>query len=219
MDDYATRELGMGMLTLMENAGKRAAELAASLMGGNPAGRRVAVLVGKGNKGGDALVAARHLSTVGAEVVLVLAAPSAALSEAPALQFRLLAPLKLRTVERLPVAGFDLVVDGLLGSGSKGPPREAAALLIKDANARRVPKLALDLPSGLDPDSGEVFDPCISAHSTLTFALPKVGFLNEAARQPLGELYLADIGLPAEVYQRFTGGGPPFGSGQVVRVW
>src|SRR2546425_3519647 len=98
---------------------------------------------------------------------------------------------------------YDLLIDGLMGYGLEGNPRDRVAMIIEDANSSGRPILALDLPSGMNATSGEAYDPCIKATATLTLALPKTGFLSPSASLYLGALYLADISIPRKVYQSF----------------
>ena len=93
----------------------------------------------------------------------------------------------------------DLVVDGVIGYSLSGAPQGTAADMIRWANEQPAPVLALDTPSGLDPATGEVFDPTIQAAATLTLALPKQGL--RSRRECVGELYLADIGVPPALYR------------------
>jgi NAD(P)H-hydrate epimerase len=96
----------------------------------------------------------------------------------------------------------DLVVDGLLGSSIEGAPRSVESVLLDWANSRSAPRLALDLPSGLHPDSGEPGRPTLRADATLTLGLPKLGLREERAHDFVGELYLADISVPPELWRR-----------------
>ena len=112
-----------------------------------------------------------------------------------------------------------LIVDALLGYGAKGSPRGLVASLIHRTNESRIPVLSVDLPSGLDATTGAPNDPCIRATATVTFGLPKTGFLNPLARQLVGELYLADISIPRKLYQRFGQQGDVFHDGNLVKVW
>ena len=113
----------------------------------------------------------------------------------------------------------DLIVDALLGFGLSGPPSGPAARLITAANAHPAPVLAVDLPSGLDARTGDPYDPCIRADATLTLALPKTGLLAPAARPVIGELAVADIGIPPEVYARVGVHVDPCSAAQsIVRV-
>jgi hydroxyethylthiazole kinase-like uncharacterized protein yjeF len=112
-----------------------------------------------------------------------------------------------------------ILLDALLGYNSKGAPREPLAGIIRRANSSGVPVLAVDVPSGLDPTSGEPRDPCIAAKATVTLALPKTGFLNPASRRFVGELYLGDVSIPAKVYADFQQTEPLFQQGQIVKIW
>ncbi|HET8632337.1 MAG TPA: NAD(P)H-hydrate epimerase [Thermomicrobiales bacterium] len=209
VDRLMTEELGIGLLQMMENAGRALAAQARRLLGGDARGRRVVVLAGRGGNGGGGLAAARRLAIWGAEVAVILGQPRAALAAAPLRQ--------LTTLEHMgaPVRGTepagaaeealrtaDLVLDALLGYSLRGAPREPLAALIRAANASGARILALDLPSGLDGDTGEAADPTIRAAATLTLALPKSGLLKPVAREWVGELYVADISVPEVVYSR-----------------
>ena len=115
--------------------------------------------------------------------------------------------------------GADLIVDGLLGYSAKGAPRGEMESLIRDADRSRVPILAVDLPSGLDPDSGVPLGIAIRAACTVTLAVPKTGLLVTAARNLVGELLLADIGIPPAAYERFgVDARALFTEGDMVRV-
>ncbi len=218
IDRAATEEFGIDVLSLMENAGLRTAALARSMLGGDARGKRVACLAGKGNNGGDGLVAGRHLHDWGADVDVLL---SSRHQMGPI-------PLKqLRAVESagIPVGesgtgleNFDLVLDALLGYNSRGNPRWPIAEMIRDANGSGVPILAVDIPSGLDATTGEASDPCIVAQATLTLGFPKVCFLNPASRRYAGQLYLGDVSIPAEVYRRYAWGENLFAEGSVIRI-
>jgi NAD(P)H-hydrate epimerase len=100
----------------------------------------------------------------------------------------------------LPTA--DLLLDGLLGYSARGAPRGLIADLIHAANGSGTPTLAVDIPSGLDPDSGAATDVAIRAMLTVTLALPKKGLLASGARETIGELLLADIGIPHVAFAR-----------------
>ena len=219
-DRAAIEEFGMDILALMENAGFATAQLARKMLGDDVNGRQVCCLVGKGNNGGDGLVAARRLHGWGCGVTVVLGGERSDLRDVPARQ--------LAAVERngIPVVGSDgdlggaeLLVDGLLGYGSKGNPREPVSGLIRRANSSGIPVLAVDIPSGLDATTGQPNDPCIAAKATVTFGLPKTGFLDPRARGKVGELYLADISLPKPVYSRYAQSPGIFGKDILVRVW
>jgi NAD(P)H-hydrate epimerase len=176
-------------------------------------------VVGKGNNGGDALVAARHIHGWGATVKVVMGGARTELRDLPARQLGVIDRLSIAVVE--PEKGFEgseLIVDGLLGYGSKGPPREPVAGLIRQINSSGVPTLAVDVPSGLDATTGRPNEPCVVAKATLTLGFPKTGFLNPGSRRFVGELYLADISMPREVYVRYSKSGPDFGKDELIRI-
>jgi NAD(P)H-hydrate epimerase len=219
MDEATIQKYRIDVLSLMENAGVATAILAKRMLDGRVRGKRVACLTGKGNNGGDGLVASRHLGNWGAEVAVILSSGSEELGGVGARQ------LESVQATGVPVLGVDadltgygLLLDALLGYNSKGAPREPMAGLIRRANDSGVPILAIDIPSGLDPTTGTPNDPCIVAKSTLTLALPKTGFLNPESRRFVGDLYLGDVSIPFEVYRSFRQTKPLFGEGQVVRI-
>lgn len=217
-DNYAIDTLGMGVESLMENAGTKIAELARRLLGGDAAGKRVSVLVGRGNNGGDGLVAARHLHNWGADVTVLLAEERREIRDVPARQFNTVERMGVRVAGPEGDVGGELVVDALLGYGSRGNPREPLAGLIRRANSSQVPILAVDIPSGLDATTGEPGEPCITARVTVTFGMAKTGFLNPRAKAFVGDLYVADISLPKGVYERYHSTGA-FSKESLVRVW
>lgn len=203
VDRLMVDRYGIELLQMMENAGRHLASLARDrFLDLDPSGKEILILAGSGGNGGGALVAARNLHNWGANISVLLTKPPDLLSSAAAHQARILKELDIG----LDSSGFppksnrvDLILDGLIGYSLKGHPRGRAADLINWANNQQRPILALDLPSGLHAGTGEVFPPVINAAATMTLALPKKGLKNPA--QPVvGELYLADIGVPPELY-------------------
>jgi len=219
-DRMSIEEFGISVLTLMENAGWSVAKLARQMLGGTVEGKKICCLVGKGNNGGDGLVAVRCLRNWGAELVAILGGERGELREVPASELAMVDRMGVRVVGAEGAFGDAvLLIDALLGYGAKGDPREPTAGLIRRANASRIPILAVDVPSGLDATSGAVGDPCIRAKATVTFALPKTGFLNPSARGPTGELYVADISMPEPVYRRYSQEKSIFTRDTLFRVW
>lgn len=219
-------DFGITLVQMMENAGRSLAEQARRMLGGNVVGRRVVVLAGSGGNGGGGLAAARRLAIWGADVDVVLGGVPETLAGALLRQLETLSRLEIRIrgPERWPALEAslrmaDLVLDALIGYSLHGSPREPISALIQSANDSGTPLLALDVPSGLDADSGEPFEPTIRATVTLTLALPKVGLLKLMARQWVGDLYLADISVPETIYQRLgLRVGPIFAESDIVRV-
>ena len=169
------------------------------------------------------MAAARRLANWGAEVRVVLAHPDAALSEATAHQLASLRALGVpehRPAETASILqSADVVLDALLGYSLDGPPREPEGGLIRAANSHGVPVLALDLPSGLDPDRGVPNDPTTRATRTLALALPKAGLLRADAVVAVGELWLADISVPSIAYAGLgINPGPLFAESDLIRI-
>jgi len=222
VDRAMVHDLGIFLIQMMENAGRHLATLAREQLHGNLRGKRVVVLAGRGNNGGGGLIAARRLTNWGADVCVVLATSLNDYRDTPAHQLAILQRMGIPIVESKPgslVPPADLVLDALIGYGLRGAPSGTTADLIRTANASTPPIIALDAPSGLDPTTGTAFDPCIRAHATLTLALPKVGLLRDDARAFVGELYVADIGVPASVYRTMKLEIPEiFSEAEIVRV-
>ncbi|UCF27467.1 MAG: NAD(P)H-hydrate epimerase [Chloroflexota bacterium] len=202
VDRLMIEEYQIELIQMMENAGRNLAELAKRKLGGKVTGKTIACLCGAGNNGGGGLVAARHLHNWGAEISLVLAFEISRLKEIPAHQFKILTQMGLedRIDSDLPEA--DLIIDALIGYGLSGDPRQPVASWIEKANDSGIPVLALDAPSGLDATTGVPGNPCIKATDTLTLALPKTGLVTREVEDFVGELYLADISVPPELYQQ-----------------
>ncbi|MCF7803447.1 MAG: NAD(P)H-hydrate epimerase [Candidatus Marinimicrobia bacterium] len=195
---------------MMERAGEAVAEIAENYTSEDHP--KVAVLVGKGNNGGGALSAARQLANRGAELQVILTTPVQEIGEVPATQLHILQSLhpgtpvhdmsKVHADNLPPMPKCDIIIDGLLGYNIRGVPREPISTLITIANNAEVPTISVDMPSGLHPDTGEPAFPTILACATVTLALPKQGFRKPAATSYLGELYLADIGIPPSLIEK-----------------
>lgn len=219
VDRLMIEEYGILLIQMMENAGRNLAEQARRMLGGKLVGRRIVVLCGRGNNGGGGMVAARHLHERGAAVSAKLVGDPAGLKEIPAHQWDILQVLALTQADDPDLAQADLILDAIIGYGLTGNPRGQAARWIRQANQAQKPILALDTPSGLDTTTGSAGEPCIRATATLTLALPKVGLLSPAVRPVIGELYLADISVPPELYRRLgLDIGPIFEGDTIVRI-
>jgi NAD(P)H-hydrate epimerase len=205
---------------MMENAGRNLAELARQRLGGQVIDQPLSVLCGGGNNGGGGMVAARHLHNMGAQVSVLLAADVHKLKDVPAHQWAILQAMHLDGA-KFELESSVLILDALLGYGARGDPRPPVREWIERANASGEPILSLDSPSGLDTTTGNPGQPCIRATATMTLALPKMGLLAPSARQFVGELYLADIGVPPELYATPSLGlsvGLLFGDGPILRL-
>ncbi len=202
VDRLMIEEYQIELIQMMENAGRNLAELARRDLGGLVVGKSIALLCGAGNNGGGGLVAARHLHNWGANVSLKLAFDPSRLKEIPAHQWRILMQMGLDSNKEPDLTKVDLILDALIGYGLSGDPRQPIAGWIEKANKAGRPILALDAPSGLDTTSGIPGNPCIKAAATLTLALPKMGLLTREAKDYIGDLYLADISVPPELYHQ-----------------
>lgn len=200
VDRLMIEDYGITLMQMMENAGRNLAELAQRQLGSEGGDSRVLVLCGAGNNGGGGMVAARHLHNRGIEVRAALIAEEARLKDVPAHQWAILKKLGLTEANPREIGEPNLILDAMIGYGISGNPRGAVAEWIVRANASGVPILALDAPSGLDATSGRPGEPCIQAQSTMTLALPKVGLLGPEAKPVVGDLFLADISVPRELY-------------------
>ena len=184
------------------------------------------VLAGSGGNGGGALVSARRLAGWGAVVQVVLAKEPERLDDVTRHQLAILehtgVPYTVASADAVGIPTDGMVIDALVGYSLSGAPRGAAAALIRAANDTAAPVLSLDVPSGVDTATGEVYEPAIEATATLTLALPKVGLRAAEATHHVGELYLADIGVPPELYTRPSIGlevGPVFAEDDLLRIW
>jgi len=225
VDRVMVEELGIGLIQMMELAGANLASLACSrFLFGDLFDKKVTVLAGSGANGGGVLAAARHLHNRGAHIRIYTVRAAGELRGATLTQFNTLRELDVEIFAlALPPLdeATDLILDGIIGYNLKGAPSGPAADLIHWANADNAPVLSMDVPSGLDAAEGLVFAPVIKASATMTLALPKTGLDTPEARAVTGELYLADIGVPYEVYSRFGIGpdvGDIFSKGSIIRL-
>lgn len=224
VDRAMLQDYHISLLQMMENAGRCLADLARSrFLGGDPRGKNIVILAGTGGNGGGALVSARRLHNWGAAVTVLLTKPAAEYGGVPAQQLDALQRMgvKIEVAESMPRnQRMALIVDGLIGYSLRGAPRGSVAELIRWTNRQSAPILSLDTPSGLDTGTGAAHEPSIRAGATLMLALPKVGLLQPQAAEFTGELYLADISVPAELYQKLFGlaGLPIFAVSDIIRV-
>lgn len=226
IDRITTDDLHIPVDVLMENASRQIAAAARAFLGGSVAGRRVIGLVGTGNNGGDAAGALRHLLNWGARVTVECTGTQDRMRDTTQRQLmRILASTaEIAIVHDASREGFrdleaDLLIDGFLGYSAHGAPREPIAALIAAVNASQIPILAVDLPSGIDPDTSAVPGAAIRAAATVTLALPKRGLLAPESHEQVGELLLADIAIPHAAFERIgVNTWRLFEQGDLVRV-
>ncbi len=219
-DRYAIEQLGIAGVVLMENAGRCAAEVIEVCLRARAEGRgrigATAVVCGRGNNGGDGFVAARHLSLRGYEVSVDLladprelrgdAAVNYAVAERMGIAIRRLDGEKSLAGAARRWRSCAVVVDGLLGTGFSGVVREPVAGVIERINDLFGPTVvALDVPSGLDADTGEAGGVAVRADVTVTFLAAKSGMAKPGARPFVGRVVVADIGAPLGLILRRLG--------------
>lgn len=200
--DAAARErFGISTLVLMENAGARVCDEALAMAGTG----RVVVACGKGNNGGDGLVCCRHLLSRGVRAEAWLASPAAGFAPEAAVNLRALRrlgagvfPITARSIAgfRRRLRGSVLVVDALLGTGFRGEPRGVYREAIAAMNACGRPVLSVDIPSGLDGDTGAAGGCCVRAARTVTFFAPKRGMARGEGLRQCGTIVVAELGVP-----------------------
>ncbi len=226
IDSIAIEEYGMSGLVLMENAGRGAADVLRTMV---PSDALVVILCGPGNNGGDGFVIARHLHAAGYRLAVWLLADPKRLSHDASVNHAILAKtqaasrclFETRSAAALQAATDDastvwlehplfdslvddlnqaqVIVDAMLGSGSVGAPRQPMGLAIELANRSIGHRVAIDIPSGFDADTGHCFDRVFRADRTLTFVASKIGFASPNARQAVGDVTVLPIGVPPEV--------------------
>lgn len=217
VDRIAIEEVGIPGVVLMENAGINATAVILDVLtkecGLDPDESRVAILCGGGNNGGDGYVIARHLHNWGATVTIFAATPPDKLTGDAAINQRVCANLgfDIRMISageplEAHVASWDthhVVVDALLGTGFEGEVRPHLARVIRAVNALQRPVVvAVDVPSGLDCETGTPSNATVQADVTVTFVETKTGFQTPEAQAYLGRVVVADIGVPLQVVQR-----------------
>ena len=207
VDRRAVRKFGLPEAVLMENAGRRVLEVLQGLDDHLEA-RRILLLCGKGNNGGDAFVLARHLRGAGIPFSALLfgrreEVRGAAATHLKALERVGVVPAEVhgaaswKTVRRL-LDSADLIVDGILGTGLSRPVAGFLARVFQEVNQARALVVSVDIPSGLSGDSSEIPGPCIKAEHTVTFVRPKLPHVFPPAEALCGTLHVRDIGIPDE---------------------
>lgn len=206
-DRYAINELSVPGAVLMENAGRSCAELIASRLNATEKAK-VCVFCGMGNNGGDGFVIARHLVNKKIEVKVVICGDRGEISGDARINLEIIERMKLSVTEmdisggdiggRVEgfVSGCDILVDALFGTGLSGQLRGGYIELIESINACRIETIAVDIPSGLDCDSGVALGVAIKAAATVTFVAVKTGFAENAdSVKYTGDIYVASIGV------------------------
>lgn len=203
VDAWAIEHLKVPALVLMENAGRQVADVACKMLD-DAGGGAVGVLAGAGNNGGDGFVAARHLRLRGLDVRVWRVAPPEKLSDDAAENLRVYRALggavePVETVDEDRAkqwGGCAVLIDALGGTGIRGALRGLLAEAVEAANVTDRPILAVDIPTGLDCDTGQAEGPAVRAAKTVTFVARKAGFDVPDSRGYTGAVLVADIGVP-----------------------
>lgn len=210
VDERAIQEFGLPGVVLMENAGRGCVDWLCEL----GIHGRVVVCAGKGNNGGDGSVIARHLANRGVAVRTLLFCDPSELRGDAAINFNVLvrARADFKCFAQTPThaelaaefSDCEWIVDGLLGTGTRGPLKEPYLTVIDAINASSARVLAIDLPSGMDCDTGlptsAETSSCVHANYTATFVARKQGFENASSREWTGEVRVIDIGVPQAMF-------------------
>lgn len=210
LDRKAIEEYKIPGIVLMENAGRNVAEEILKMLD-DPQQAKVAILCGKGNNGGDGFVIARHLHNHGISVdVFLVAKISDILKDGDAgtnLQILLNMKIPVNEIFDIPgvnsilkeLNGYNILVDALLGTGLSGDVREPFKTLISGVNNLNNPMVSVDIPSGLDCNTGKILGAAIKATKTVTFAVAKKGFYLNDGPSYTGKVIVSDISIPREL--------------------
>ncbi|MCA9382729.1 NAD(P)H-hydrate epimerase [Candidatus Dojkabacteria bacterium] len=210
IDRLMLEQIGVNIEMMMENAGRSLAEIARFMLDRSILNKNILIFAGKGNNGGGALAAARHLLDQGAKIDVYLSTELEKLNPATLKQAEILQKSgknledfengNLNEILRN-ISKADLIIDGLIGYGLNGDPKEPISDFIDFINNSKAKVLANDIPSGLNGDLGVAYDPCIKADATLTLALPKRGLYRSTADKYVGDLFVSSLTVPYNVYQ------------------
>lgn len=201
VDRIAMEETGPNLFQMMENAGRNLAELTIKSLGKSWNKSEILILAGTGGNGGGGICAARHLANRGAKVYVCIT-DTENLKDVPAYQFHILRSTNAKQIrfKELSQLNPDLFIDAIIGYSLTGKPKGISAEMIDWASEKLGIRISLDVPSGVNATTGEVMGTFINPDITMTLALPKTGLLPEIT----GDLYLADIGIPAKVYEKLN---------------
>jgi NAD(P)H-hydrate epimerase len=199
VDRTAIEAWGLPGIVLMENAARGIAEVAHALLGGRPGG--IAIVCGPGNNGGDGFAAGRHLQNLGHDAEIQLLARPEDFREGSDARINLdvIRRMNLPIRREIDLQGADLVIDALFGTGLCRALEEPYRSAVEAINAESAPVMAVDIPSGLDADSGAIHGAAVRAACTATMVAPKLGFERGEGPRCTGEVRVVDIGVPAAI--------------------
>jgi len=185
----------------MENAARGATQIALQMLAA-AVRQNILILCGGGNNGGDGLAVARHLHNHGHNILIALSTDPAKIQGEAPINWRIVEAMNLPCVPWEKAFGQlpspQLIIDAIFGTGLTAPPRPPFAQIVQRISAMNRPIMSIDIPSGLDCDTGKPLGACIRATRTVTFVAEKIGFRNPDAKEFTGEVTVADIGCPRE---------------------
>ncbi len=192
LDRKAIEDIGIPSIVLMENAGRGISEYVQNL-----AVKRVAIFCGTGNNGGDGFVTARHLFRYGLEVDVYIVGGAFRIKNDPLINLNILKKIgvKIQEIDRPIDFKADLVIDAVFGIGLKGEIREPVRSIIKSLNETKIPIVSIDVPSGVNADTGEILGEAVKAKKTITMQFSKKGFYINKGPEYTGEVIVVDIGI------------------------
>jgi NAD(P)H-hydrate epimerase len=210
IDQRATRDYGIPGIVLMENAGLQVVDYLESHFE-DLENRSILVLCGKGNNGGDGMVVAKHLHNRGYEIRVLLFGRKSDTKDEPLVNLKILEKSGVEVQEIADIrawhdflpelADFEMIVDALIGIGVQGGVRGFLEEVMRDVNNAGAIRVSVDVPSGLSADTNEIPGICIQADATVTFGCPKIPHIFLPAEEKVGEVYIADIGIPEEAVE------------------
>jgi NAD(P)H-hydrate epimerase len=207
IDRRAVADYHIPSIVLMENAARAVTEHACRVLS-DECCASILILCGGGNNGGDGLAVARHLHNRGANVTVGLCCDPASYKGDALINWKITTAMKIRAAAFDDAMLFDpppmLVIDAIFGTGLTQAPRQPFGHIADTINNANLPILAVDVPSGLDCDTGMPPGACIRAHCTVTFVAEKVGFTHPDARRYLGKVSVGDIGCPVELIEELA---------------
>lgn len=208
IDRLAIEKIGIPSMVLMENAGKRVAEVAFEILQ-QKQGKRVLILCGKGNNGGDGMVAARHLLSLGVSVDIALVGEKESLRGDAKIQFSILEKMDVSFFFITDIGDLnrlnpgDVLIDALLGTGTSGQIQGLLPSVIEWINKQSSPVISVDIPSGIHSDTGACLGACVRACRTVTLAEWKRGLVLFPGKGCAGNVQVVDIGIPGSIVQHF----------------
>ncbi|MDP8212869.1 MAG: NAD(P)H-hydrate epimerase [Candidatus Zapsychrus exili] len=205
LDKRAIKDFGVASIVLMENAGRAAAHEIASILK-NKRSPKVAIVCGFGNNAGDGFVIARHLINRKVDVGIFLVGSAKALKQDALVNYKILKKCKYNIVECVSkevlekvVTKFDLIVDAIFGVGLSREVKDPFKGIIEILNKTNKKIVSVDVPSGLDGTTGNIYGCCIKASKTVTFSFAKQGFYKNCGPKYVGKTVVVDIGIPKEL--------------------